>query len=84
MRHALEQMRRIGGFGEMLEDHVEKSHQEMDKFHQRVASSFNMIPYYVCVTLSVFVPARLLLLVKTNFSIHQWRNTGPNQVHEYC
>ena len=41
MRHALEQMRRIGGFGEMLEDHVEKSHQEMDKFHQRVATLRN-------------------------------------------
>jgi hypothetical protein len=26
MRHALEQMRRIGGCGEMLEDRVEKSH----------------------------------------------------------
>jgi hypothetical protein len=44
MRHALEQMRIIGGFGEMLEDHVEKSHQDMDKFHQRVATlrSFEM------------------------------------------
>ncbi len=38
MRHALEQMRNIGGCGEMLEDHVEKSHQDMDKFHQRVAT----------------------------------------------
>jgi hypothetical protein len=37
MRHALEQMRRVVGFGEMLEDHVEKSHQDMDTFHQRVA-----------------------------------------------
>jgi hypothetical protein len=45
MRHALEQMRRIGGFGEMLEDHVEKSHQDMDTFHQRVARlrSYDMV-----------------------------------------
>jgi hypothetical protein len=41
MRHALNQMRRIGGFGGMLEDHVEKSHQDMDKFHQRVATLKN-------------------------------------------
>ena len=38
MRHALDQMKRVGGFGDMLEDHVEKSHQDMDKFHQRVAT----------------------------------------------
>jgi hypothetical protein len=25
-------------FGDMLEDHVEKSHQDMNKFHQRVAT----------------------------------------------
>jgi hypothetical protein len=41
LRHALEQMRRIDGLGEMLEDHVEKSHQGMDKFHQRVATLRN-------------------------------------------
>jgi hypothetical protein len=33
----LEHMRRVGGFGEILEDHVEKSHHDMDKFHQRAA-----------------------------------------------
>ena len=33
---ALPQMRAVGGFGEMLEDKVEKSHQDMDRFHQRV------------------------------------------------
>jgi hypothetical protein len=27
--HALRQMKRIGGFGSILEDHVEKSHQEV-------------------------------------------------------
>jgi hypothetical protein len=37
MRHVLEHMRRVGGFGEILEDHVEKSHHDMDKFHQRAA-----------------------------------------------
>jgi hypothetical protein len=38
MSHALDQMKEVGGFGDMLEDHVEKSHQDMDKFHQRVAT----------------------------------------------
>ena len=37
MRHALEQMRRVGEFGDMFDDHVEKSHQDMDVFYQRVA-----------------------------------------------
>jgi hypothetical protein len=35
--HALRQMRRIGGLGCMLEDHVEKSHQEGEKHDQTVA-----------------------------------------------
>jgi hypothetical protein len=50
MRHALKQMRDVGGFGEMLEDHVEKSHQDMDKFHQRVATlrSFEMRAHSYC------------------------------------
>jgi hypothetical protein len=26
-----------GGFGELLEDHLEQSHQKMDKIHQRLA-----------------------------------------------
>jgi hypothetical protein len=33
--HALDQM---NGFGDMLEDHVKKSHHDVDKFHQRVAT----------------------------------------------
>jgi hypothetical protein len=35
--HALRHMRRIGGFKDMLEDHVEKSHEDGDKHDQRVA-----------------------------------------------
>jgi hypothetical protein len=27
-------MKRVSGFGDTLEDHVEKSHQDMDKFQQ--------------------------------------------------
>jgi hypothetical protein len=35
--HAAAQMKRIGGFGDMLEDDLEKSHQDCDRFGQRVA-----------------------------------------------
>jgi uncharacterized protein YhaN len=31
-------MKEVGWFGDMLEDHVEKIHQDMDKFHQRVTT----------------------------------------------
>jgi hypothetical protein len=31
-------MKRVGRFGDMLEDHLEKSHRGMDTFHQRVAT----------------------------------------------
>jgi hypothetical protein len=35
--HALPQMRRLHGFGEILEDHVERSHQDGDKHDHQVA-----------------------------------------------
>jgi hypothetical protein len=41
--HALRQMRRIDGFGCMLEDHVEKSHQEGGKHDQRRALQASLI-----------------------------------------
>ena len=30
-------MREYNGFGEMLEDDLEKSHQDMDRIHRRIA-----------------------------------------------
>ena len=36
--HALSLMRKYNGFGEMLEDDLEKSHQDMDRIHRRTAS----------------------------------------------
>jgi hypothetical protein len=33
--HALRQIRKIGGFGDLLEDDAENSHQDEDKFDQR-------------------------------------------------
>jgi hypothetical protein len=41
--HALRQMRRIDGFGCMLEDHGEKSHQEGEKHDQRRALQASLI-----------------------------------------
>ena len=37
LHHALSQMRMFNGFGDMLEDEVEKSHQYGNRFAQRVA-----------------------------------------------
>jgi hypothetical protein len=35
--HALSLMRKHNGFGDMLEDDLEKSHQDMDRIHRRLA-----------------------------------------------
>jgi hypothetical protein len=33
----MDQMKEVGGFGDMLEDNLEKSHQDCERFRQQVA-----------------------------------------------
>lgn len=37
LSHAARQMRKYKGIGELLEDDLEKSHQDMDRLHRRIA-----------------------------------------------